>query len=357
LELRAGGLGESIVARVEGGTVRMDSVSGDAELGGSELKVHLTQVGGQLDLDLNGSEIELDNVGSHLVADLVDSVLVAETVQGKVQVTADGGSVTLNGARLGAEFRLGNTPLTMSDVQGGVDIETEADVQFRDLKSDLEMVSYGGGLRGRGNAGGVYVNSDAAMVYLEGIQGPVIVEGRELRISLREMGNRVRVATSMSDLHVESSGADVEVENDFGDVLLNDVAGPLKVVSRDGAVRIAELRGAVELDANGPEVHVSWSEIPADEDSSIENEGGDVSVKLPGNGRCRVEANAGFGGVSSDLPDVRVSNDGKSASGELGNASAPLIRIDSGGAVHIGVSESKRRETTVVPKRSPDPPQ
>lgn len=341
LDVRAGGLAEGLRLRLEGGTARVETMTGNVELEGREFEALLKQINGQVGINAVASQIELDDVASDLIADLDESTLVAATIQGKVQVIAEGGSVQLSGLRRGAELRLGATPLSLTDVQGGIDLETEADVQFSDLKSEFDMVSFGGGLRGRGNAGSVHVNTDGAIVYLEGIQGPVTVEGRELRVSLKDLRNEVRVITTMSDVRVEGSQKAVEIQNDFGDVFLQNAAGPLKVASRDGVVTIDELTGALELTADGPEVRVSWSEIAAGQNSSVKNERGDVSIGLPRNGRCRVEAIARFGSVESDLPGVRVSDDGKFANGLLGGANEPLISVDSGGAVYIGPSESR----------------
>jgi hypothetical protein len=337
LEVRAGGLTEAIRLRLEGGTVRMETLSSDVELEGRDFEARLKQIGGRVGITASASQIEAESLAADMFADLDDSTLVATTITGHVQVTAEGGSVRLSGVRRGAELQLGETPLSMTDVEGGVDLETEADVEFRELKSELDMVSFGGGLRGQGNAGGVRVNTDGAAVLLEGIQGAVTVEGRDLHVQLRDMRNEVRVVAGMSSVLVEHSAAAVHVENDFGDVVMNDAAGPVTVRSRDGMVRIEDLKGSLDLIADGPEVRVGWSEI-GQGNSTVKSERGDVSVGLPARGRCRVEAIARFGRVDSDLPGVRVSDDGKFANGLLGGADEPVISIDSGGAVYIGAS-------------------
>lgn len=340
LDVRAGGLTEGLRLDLRGGAVRCETVPSAVELEGREIEAVLKQISGDLTISVAASKVEVDNVAGNFVAELEETTLVASRIEGRAQIIAEGGTVQLSGVRRGAELQLGRTPLALEGIAGGIDLETEADVQFRDLESDLEMVSFGGALRGLRNVGGVRVNTDGATVNLEGIKGPVIVEGRDLRINLRDLENQVRVVTTMSNVQIENSAAAVDVENDFGDVVLSNAAGPLKLQTRDGAVRIADLKGAVELNADGPEVRVSWSEIPAGQNSTVKNERGDIAVGLPRGGRCRVEAVARFGSVESDLPEVRVSDDGKYGNGVLGGANQPVISIDSGGAVYIGPSET-----------------
>jgi hypothetical protein len=185
----------------------------------------------------------------------------------------------------------------------------------------------------------VAVITDGATVHLERIKGTVRVEGQDLRVRLREIGGEAIVRTSLSELFVESTEAALEISNDFGDIAIAKANGPVKVESRDGDVRVSELRGPLKLTADGNEVEVSWAEIRGEEDSSVSNQRGNVSLRLPANGRCRVDASAEFGSIESDLPGVRVSDDGRAASGALGGASKPLVRVRAGGALYIGKSQ------------------
>ncbi len=67
-------------------------------------------------------------------------------------------------------------------------------------------------------------------------------------------------------------------------------------------------------------------------------------VRFPGDGGCRVEAETRFGRVETDLPKVRVLDDGRSAQGIVGNAGRPVVRVESAGDVFLVGPASKEEE-------------
>lgn len=351
LELSASGLAGDVTGNIEGGEARMGAFEGGLELSGSGLELALRQIGGPVTLSVAESSGRLEVSRSGVEIDLEESTLLLEGIQGGVRGSARGGRLEVNNATGGADLRLDGTPLRISDIEGGVIVETDAELQFRELKSDLTVTSYGGPVRGAGNVGGVQVATDGATVHLEAIQGKVRVEGQDLTVRLRELRKEATLRTSLSRLFIEDAQAALDIENDFGDIAIAKAKGPVKVTSRDGDVHINELRGPLQLSADGNEVEVSWTDLSGEENSSVVNERGDVAVRLPANGRCRVEASTDYGTIESLLPAVRVSDDGRSAAGVLGGAGKPVLRVSSGGALLIGPAEKAAASTADTPKR------
>ena len=65
------------------------------------------------------------------------------------------------------------------------------------------------------------------------------------------------------------------------------------------------------------------------------NERGGIVLNLPARGRCRIEAQSKYGTISSDIPTVRINEDGRFASGVVGGGRGPTIQIRSQGDVHV----------------------
>jgi hypothetical protein len=252
-----------------------------------------------------------------------------------VNAEVNRGRLELGGLHGGAELRLSETPLTMSEVNGSINLETDSDVQFRDSKGNLTMNGYGGGLRGKNYVGQVQVSTDGAVVHLEGIQGAVTVEGQDLRVRVKEIQKEFFLRTAMTELYAEKLGGSVDVENEFGDLSIVGAKGPVKVRSRDGEVRLQDIEGAVDLEADGLEVEVVWTQIGGEQDSKVTNKRGNVQIGVPISGRCSLEAVARSGKIESRLAEVQVADDGHSARAVLGGAAKPVIRVESGGDLSI----------------------
>jgi hypothetical protein len=235
----------------------------------------------------------------------------------------------------GAELRLSECPVALADVEGGIRIDTDSTVQFRDLKSELWVGGYGAGVRGSGNLGAVTVATTSADIFLESIGGAVDVEGSDLRVHLKDLKADARVKASMSTVRAENCAAALDIENDYGDVTVQKAEGALKVSSSQGNVIATGLSGSADIQAEGLMVEVAWTALPAEEDSSIVNDQGDIRLRLPGQGGGRLEAASRYGRIDSLMPDVQASDDGKFAAGLLARKHKPVISVKAGGDIVI----------------------
>ncbi len=134
---------------------------------------------------------------------------------------------------------------------------------------------------------------------------------------------------------MEQGTGKLDIETDFGDVHVTETASPLRVVSTGGDVVLSEISGPLELHANGNRVDVSWSEVARDPNQIIENNNGEVTLRFPARSAGRVEVESSFGRVRSELPNVRVSDDERFASGVLGRVNRPTIQVKSAGDVLV----------------------
>lgn len=335
VELHASGLGDDAILEIHGGSVEIGASSGSVELEGEGLDVKLSRIAGRVALTLGGSTVELNELRGGAQATVRETELVIRSMQGRLRVESEGGRLEISSVKQGAILNLDESPVSLFDVEGGVELETNGEVRFRDMKSDMVIISYGGAVRGFGNSGGIELRAEGDVVHLEQIQGALTVEGQDLRVQLKELRGPAVVRTTMSEVSVVDAGAGIEIENDFGDVLIDQVVGPVKLSSRNGDVRITELKGALELSADGAQVEVSWAEIGGESGSTVVNSSGNVVLALPGSGRCRVEAQAEYGRIDSALDEIRVSDDGRKASGNLGGADEPVLKVRAGGQLSI----------------------
>ncbi len=311
----------------------VENVAGDLALSATGTRARIHSVGGDCSVEARGGRIEIRQCKGAFTGDLDGAVLVAGEMGGPVELEARGGSVLLAGAAAGATLSVSGTNLEFERCRGDVTVQSDADVQFREMQASFHLDSYGGLLRGFRNDGLLEVRTRAATIALEGLSGPTRIEGDGLRISLKTVAGDTAVFATTSEVAVEGATGKLYIENERGDVRVADASGPVEIHSRLGAVRAVDLSGPVTIEADGREVEVGWKTLGGTDDSFIRNEGGDVRVLFPASGGCQVLAETNFGRIESDLPAVRLFDGGRSAQGFVGRARRPEVRIQSAGDV------------------------
>lgn len=340
LEAEVYSIGGPLQVEQQGGSLSIQTVEDEVSIDGREIKATLKDVKGFVSLSLAASEVELAQIEGQVDADLEQSNLTAQFVRQGMRASARGGSLILNDVRKHSEFRLDETTLALEECKGEIEVETNAEVRFRDLEAGMRVTSFGGSIRGVGASAPLELHTNAAEITIEGLRANTDISGDRLTVRVKGNQGDLRVRTTASNLFLEDMQGAVDVENDFGDVTVTKAAKPLKIVSRDGDVRVSELSSSVDLRSDGNQVRVSWSALSAEGDSFIQNESGDVWVDFPAKSGGRLDAEAPYGRIESTVPSVRVTDDGNFASGTLGRANRPTIQIKSGGNLFIGTGSA-----------------
>jgi DUF4097 and DUF4098 domain-containing protein YvlB len=335
LDVQAVGIGGGLRFDLTDGAIRVDGVAGGIDVEGVRVNGSIARSQGGAILGLRESRIVLDGLTGDADLEADESEVRLAQVRGQARVNARGGRIELDSVDGGGRIRLEGSPLTLKAVKGDVEIETDGDIGFENCAADLHINSYGGSVRGIGNDGLLEVKTDGASVEVEDVKKETRVEGDSLDVRLTQIGGDVQVFTTSSELVFENFSASARVESEYGDVTATGIAGKLEMVSRDGNVRVSAQNGPVLLEADGDVVEVGWVSLNWNEDSRIENERGDVTILIPGQGGCTLSAEAKYGGVESELDDIEVSGDGGSASGVIRRQARPRLDVVAEGSVRI----------------------
>jgi hypothetical protein len=334
LELRLESLSGLAEVDLGGGSVEATGLRGFFHLRGGDLTVRLARLEAPARLTLSRSDIRLEQLSAGAQVDLEGGSLTVDGVGGPLSVTLQDGRARVVGLAAGGELKLSDSPLELRTSRGEVAVETDAELRLHDNEATLRVEGYGASVWGAGNRGAIELRTDGAEVSVERSTGPLTIEGSGLTVRLKNLGAESAIRTSTSTVEVEDAAGPLTVDNDLGDVLVRGASHKVIVRSRGGNVQLVDLAGAAEVEADGPQVDVAWRHVGR-EASSIENAGGDVRVRFPEVAGGRVEAEARSGRVESELPMVRVSDDGTHASGVLGPGGQPTIRVRSEGNVYL----------------------
>ena len=336
------GVAGSVEVEARGGSVRIENAEQDVTLDGKEIEAELRRIGGFLTLTLRDSTAKLNSLSGSVEADLDQSTMFGLTIQGAIRADASGGSIELRDARRGGNLRLDETTLVLAQTRGLYEVETNADVEFQNIDGPLHVNSFGGALRGTGSGGAVRIVTSDAEVLLENMGGETRIEGSHLKVRVKSVKGDLHIDAIQSEVEVLQADGKVEVRNEFGDVTVRKASKAVRIDSSAGNVRAYELRGPLELRADGNQVDVSWTAMGREKDSFVENRGGDLIVVFPMKAGCRIDAQARNGRVESRLPgSVRVSDDGRKASGSLGRVTRPTIQLRAAGNLYMSATASR----------------
>lgn len=335
-----------LVADLDGGTLTLRD-SNDATLRLRGTTVTVDGMSRNVNVRATNGTISLANVSGSTDIESEDCTLVLDDLLGSIHVKARRGEATVARSLGAAEFEMAGTPLLLKDGKGDVAVTSDATVAFDSMAASMRFDMYGGALRGKGNRGAVEVRTRNSEVNLEAIELGVRIRGDGLKANIVDVGGELSLETSNSDFVVDRVG-NVVAKVDRGNVTIQNAARGVQATVVDGQVHLIDGNGPVILDLDGGDAEVSWATISGDKDSRLTNKSGSVTVRFPRSGHCRVEAKSRHGRIDSDLPTVRVMEDLSEAQGPINGGIRPIVTIAADGDIHL-LSAPKDPESLEVP--------
>jgi hypothetical protein len=298
---------------------------GDASVNGLE---------GGLTLSVVGADVRVQRSASPVSADLRESTVRIEGVSGILDIDSEQGSLEIREGR-GGDVRLSETALTLAESNGAWRIETDAAVTLEETDADLMLESWGGRVEGSLFEGPLTLRVHNATAVLSALSAGAVIEADGSDVRLSTVKGELRIVSRSSSLGVVGAGDAVFVEADGGSLRLTDSAGPVEVDSEGTEVTIEGAAASLNIAADALNVDVEWKKLSTGDDSEIVNEGGDVTIRLPASGGCRLNARSRRGWIEADHPDVRISDDREHASGVIRRRRNPTLKVEAEGAITV----------------------
>jgi DUF4097 and DUF4098 domain-containing protein YvlB len=349
--------------------VSVDSVGGGVEVRGRNTSVNILSAGGYVSVDLEGgaltvsasddatlrlrgTALEVANMSGNVTVKAVggslslrgilgstdvesdESKVTLDDLSGSTHLKARNGDATVTGIKAGAEFEMSGTPLHLKDGRGDITVTSDAPVDFLGMAASLHFDLYGGSLRGKGNQGILEVRTHNTEVTVESIDQGMRVQGEGLKAKIADIAGELYIETKTSEVTIERV-ASVILNVDRGNVSVQGATGAVRATVTDGDVHLIDGNGPVTLELDRGDAEVSWASLSWDKDSTLTNTSGNVTVRFPAAGACRVEAKSTYGRVDSDLPTVRVMDDLTEAQGPVNFGNRPIVNIVAHGDIHL----------------------
>ncbi len=233
-----------------------------------------------------------------------------------VELKTGWGRVEAEGVRSRLEVSSGNGPLSLRRTGGEADIATgNGEMTVEAHEGRLNASSGNGRIQVRGSRGDLRVNSGNG------------------RAEVRDSDGRIRISTGNGDIVVVSTTGEAELNTGHGRVEVSDARSlALRASSAMGPVQVhgGSLREA-KLNAMMGDVHCAAGFEPGRYELATGM--GNLSVQIPAGTPARIDAQTGFGQVSSDFPLVRVGR-----SGPMGFGGVRMVGSISEGEATVDIS-------------------
>jgi len=153
-------------------------------------------------------------------------------------------------------------------------------------------------------------------------------------VKIVDVGGELQVDGTSTNVVVDRAGK-IVLKVDRGDVTLQRATETVAAYVSGGDVHILDVSGPVNLELERGDGEVSWSSFSGDKDSTLVSSGGNLTVRFPSTGGCRVEAKSKDGRIDSELPTVVVLESGNEAQGPVNSGYRPIVKITASGDVHL----------------------
>lgn len=278
--------------------------------GRSELRARIQAPGRnqeEADQVLARYRVEVVNDDSGTTVRLVGDPLTVADDSTRVMISAD--------VEYEATVPLGTlveTSLTFGDIRargplGACRLETQyGSVEVEEIRGDLEAHSGSGDVRAERVDGGALVLSSAY---------------GEVRLA-SATAERITCDSGSGDIELADARAEtIDLSTSYGSVDARRVAGSLRARSGSGSLRLTEIEGALEAESSYGEIEVAGvlmnlrastgsgdvhvralAGSRADSSWSLSSSYGSVTLKVPEDFGCELDARTSYGSVETDFP-------------------------------------------------------
>ena len=326
-------IGGSVTTELLAGTLSVTN-SKDATVRVRGTATTIGAMAGSVNVRATGGTLKVAEVDGSTDVDSEDCTLVFSELSGPLHVKAQKGQATVAGIKAGAELALAGTPLQLKAGKGNITVTSDATVVFEAMAASMHFDMFGGSLKGKGNDGILELRGRNTELNVESITGGMRVQGDGITTRIVDVGEELQLDTTSSDIVVDRAER-VVLKADGGNVTIQRATGAVsaKVVGAD--VHILDGSGSVNLELERGDGEVSWTSFSGDKDSILANKNGNLTVRFPASGGCRVEAKSKDGRIDSDLPTVRVMDDETEAQGPVNGGYRPIVHINATGDIHL----------------------
>lgn len=210
--------------------------------------VHLEQIFGQLDLQINSGECQIVQCGGHLTAVNSFAPVSVSRFTGAVDVENQNGEVTLRD--IGGSVQVGSSfdKIHFSAIEGNVTISAQnCEIEGFDVRGDADITTSFDKVTVNRITGQLILNAPNCPVSIQNIGKKTEVHSSFDDIDVRQVKESLIIRAESAPIKVMNVTGSVDIESSFDSLEINEVGGELRVEAPSASVRASNIGGAVRI--------------------------------------------------------------------------------------------------------------
>lgn len=206
-------------------------------------------------------------------------------------------------------------------------------------------------------SGEVSVGGRPNDVSIEDVAGPVRLNGEFDSIKLSKLAGPITFKSQRTDLEIGKINGDLDM--DSGDLRASDLMGPFRLTTRSKDIHLEGVSGDVRIEDENGDISLRMTKLGS---MQVENRKGDLQIYLPDKSSFQLDARSRGGEFQTDFPELKIDNgnDQASAAGAVGTGGPHIVLNNEHGTIELrkGSSMAAIPEPPTPPKpmRNSPPP-
>ncbi len=321
------------------GSMTLEDMEGELQLDGVSNTLTIKNCSAVKRISNNYGKTTIDHSGGDLTLRGTSSTVTILNFNGKARIDADYSTVTISGMQQGVTLSDQSGKIKLDDIGGNVTLDANySTVTIKNVAGFTDINSSSGTIH-VSTVDGIGVDAKYSSIEIDGVSG--------------KAGKNIRVRGQSGNCTLTNAVGNVFIDDPYSTIVLKDITGNVNLSSKSSGITAMNVSGnwdsqteycklklrklsagTIAITNRSDAVDLGLSEAP--DSLSIENEYGDVSVRMPRGFSGSIDLRSEYGSVDSNFP-LKSKSHGNSdlASGNVGSGKGMIIIETKSGNIEL----------------------
>ncbi len=286
------------------GTLGLEDMQGEINLNGVSNSLTLKRCPDIRTIDNKYGKTVIENSGGDLQLDGTSSTISISDFNGKARIEADYSTVTIVHIKKGVYVSDKSGKIKVEDVAGDVTLDADySDMTVKNVQGFVDINSASATIKVY-TVNGINVDAKYSEVDISGVSGTagksIIVKGQSGSLMLEDAIGDISIDNPYSNIDFKNVKGNINLSSRSSQITGNGIQGNWNSETEYSSVKLRQLQAKRVYATNKSEsIDIKFAIVP--DTIEIENEYGDVSIKIPIGFTGSVELESEYGSVETNL--------------------------------------------------------